>query len=83
MIWATRINGSEIVINADLIESVEVTPDTILTLVDGKKFIVAESAEEIIDRVVQFRVAILDVARTPLADRSPGIVDLSSRREDR
>lgn len=62
MIWATRINGSEVVINADLIESIEPTPDSVVTLVDGKKFIVAESAEELIARVMHFRAAMLRVS---------------------
>jgi flagellar protein FlbD len=61
MFWATRISGQEIVINADLVEVVETTPDTVITLIDGKKYVVEESAQEIIDRVVQYRAAIIGV----------------------
>ncbi|MER3452817.1 MAG: hypothetical protein C4344_03895 [Acidimicrobiia bacterium] len=69
MIWVTRLNGSEIVVNADLIEIVESTPDTVLTLVDGKKYVVHESAEEIIDRIRAYRASILREVEHP---RHPG-----------
>jgi len=59
MIWVTRLNGTEIVVNADLIETVESTPDTVVTLVDGKKYVVHEPAREIIERVRAYRAAIL------------------------
>ncbi len=55
MIKVTRINDSELVINADLIEFVESTPDTIISLTTGKKVVVRESADEIIDRVAKFK----------------------------
>ena len=67
MIWVTRLNGSEIVVNADLIEVVESTPDTVLTLVDGKKYVVHETAQEVLDRVRQFRASILLTADAPQA----------------
>jgi flagellar protein FlbD len=70
MFWATRISGQEIVINADLVEVVETTPDTVITLIDGKKYVVEESAQEIIDRVVQYRAAIIGVPQpAPIAAR--------------
>lgn len=58
MIRLTRINGVEVVINADLIEFVEMTPDTLVTLVTGKKIPVREVTDEVIDRVVSYRRAI-------------------------
>ena len=61
MFWATRISGQEIVINADLVEVVETTPDTVITLIDGKKYVVEESAQEIVDRVVAYRAAIIGI----------------------
>ena len=61
MIWVTRLNGSEIVVNADLIETVESTPDTVVTLVDGKKYVVHESARDIVERVRAYRAAILSL----------------------
>lgn len=55
MIFLKLINGTEIVLNSDLIEFVEATPDTVVSLSNGKKFIVRESVQEVIDRVVEFR----------------------------
>ena len=55
MIKVTRLNNSELVINADLIEFVEATPDTLISLTTGKKIVVRESTDEIIDRVAQFK----------------------------
>ena len=59
MIKVTRLNGQLIVLNADLIEFVEVTPDTVITLTTGQKLVVSETAEEVINKVVEFRRAIL------------------------
>jgi flagellar protein FlbD len=74
MFWATRISGQEIVINADLVEVVETTPDTVITLIDGKKYVVVESAQEIVDRVVQYRAAIIGVPQTAPATVRQGTV---------
>lgn len=46
-------------LNADLIESIEARPDTVVTLVDGRKTVVAESPEEVVDRIRLFRAAVL------------------------
>jgi flagellar protein FlbD len=46
-------------VNCDLIEHMETTPDTVVSLTTGQKFMVLESAEEIIDRIVQYRRLIL------------------------
>src|SRR4051812_44982320 len=54
MIHVTRLNGAPFAINADLIERVDITPDTVISLVDGKKHLVAETAQEIADKVVAF-----------------------------
>lgn len=55
MIKVTRLNDTDLVINADLIEFVEAIPDTIISLTTGKKIMVKESIDEIIDRVAQFK----------------------------
>ena len=55
MIKVTRINHTLIVLNSDLIEHIEGTVDTVISLSTGQRLIVLESAEEIIDRVVEFR----------------------------
>ena len=47
MIHVTRINHVPLVLNADLIEHIETTPDTVVSLTTGQKFVVLESAEEV------------------------------------
>jgi flagellar protein FlbD len=55
MIHLTRINHVPLVINSDLIEHVEITPDTVISMMSGQKFMVLESAEELIRRIIEFR----------------------------
>lgn len=55
MIYLTRLNGKQIVLNSDLIEMMEVTPDTVLTLTNERKYIVRESLDEIIEKVIEFK----------------------------
>ncbi len=69
MIKVTRINDSELVINADLIEFVEAIPDTIISLTTGKKIMVKERPDEIINRVAQFKRLSAVRRETPDADR--------------
>ena len=62
MIRLTRINHTPLVLNSDLIEHIEVTPDTVITLAAGQKFMVLESADEVINRVIDFRRSLLSNA---------------------
>ena len=55
MIHVTRINHTPLVLNSDLIEHIETTPDTVVSLTNGQKFMVLESADEIIRKVIVFR----------------------------
>ena len=55
MIEVTRMNGSVVLINSDLIECVEETPDTVMTLTTGRKLIVKESRQEIKNLVKSFK----------------------------
>ena len=57
MIKVTRLNDQLLVINVDLIEFVEESPDTIITLTTGKKVMVKEDSETIIDKVTAFKQA--------------------------
>jgi flagellar protein FlbD len=59
VIKVTRFDGSELIVNCELVESVEQTPDTVLSFVGGKKLLVKEGAAEIIERVVQYKRSIL------------------------
>ena len=58
MIRLTRINHIPLVLNSDLIEHVEATPDTVISLTNGQKFVVLESTDDVIRKVVEFRQAI-------------------------
>jgi flagellar protein FlbD len=55
MIWLTRLNRVPVVLNSDMIEHIEVTPDTVITLTNGQICRVRESAEEVVTRIVEFR----------------------------
>ncbi len=55
MIEVTRLNGTKITINAEHIESVDETPDTVITLVSGKKFIVTEKTEDVTNLVIEYK----------------------------
>jgi flagellar protein FlbD len=55
MIEVTRLRGSKVVLNAELIETIEETPDTVITLINGKRYVVSESSEELVDRVIEYK----------------------------
>ncbi len=55
MIYLTRLNGERIVINIDLIELMEETPDTVVTLTTGKKLVVRERVNKIQEDIIKFR----------------------------
>lgn len=55
MIRLTRLNAREFVVNAEMIEFVEAIPDTMISLVSGKKLMVAESVDQVIERVIEYR----------------------------
>lgn len=59
MIRLTRINHKPLVVNCDLIEHVESTPDTVITMTTGQKFVVLESTDEVIQRVIEFRRTVI------------------------
>jgi len=59
MIQLTRLNHHLLVVNSDLIKLVEQAPDTVITLVNGDKIVVRESAQDVLERVVQFRRSVL------------------------
>jgi flagellar protein FlbD len=55
MIWLTRLNRLPLVLNSDLIEHIDVTPDTVITLTTGQILRVRESAEDVVERIIEFR----------------------------
>jgi flagellar protein FlbD len=63
MITLTRLNGPQFALNCDLIERVEATPDTVVTLVDGKRYVVVEAVEAVIDRIRAYRASVIALAQ--------------------
>ena len=59
MIELTRINGKSIVLNSDLIEHIECNPDTVIKLTNGNKFVVKETMQEIIDKIMSYKGRVL------------------------
>jgi flagellar protein FlbD len=59
MIYLTRINHSSLILNPDLIEHIQTTPDTVITLTSGRNYLVIEPAEEVIRRIVEYRRMLL------------------------
>ena len=78
MIQLTRLNHVPLVLNSDLIEHVEMTPDTVIMLTTGQIIRVRESAEEVVARVVEFRRSVFrNLFRCPaLPERSAGDSDV-------
>jgi flagellar protein FlbD len=76
VIRVTRLNGERFALNPDLIERVEGHPDTVAFLVDGTKYVVKESVDEVLDEIREYRAGILATSyemdrgeyRSPLSD---------------
>ena len=64
MIRLTRLDNHELVVNADLVESLEATPDTIISMTTGRKIVVKEPVDEVIKRIIEFRRRILPVVKS-------------------
>jgi flagellar protein FlbD len=73
MIRLTRLNGSSIALNSDLIKFVENAPDTVITLINGEKMIVRESTEDLIQKLVEFRRSVLAGLPTVGTDHNAAI----------
>ena len=69
MIIVTRLHGASVAVNCDLIERVEAAPETVVTLVDGSRYVVRESVSEIVDKIRAFRASVVLLAGR-LDDRS-------------
>jgi flagellar protein FlbD len=62
VILVHRLRGEPMFINCDLVESIESTPDTIVTMVDGRRLVVSESPDQVIERVRDYRAALVAAA---------------------
>jgi flagellar protein FlbD len=76
VILLTRLNGEQFALNPDLVERADATPDTVVTLVDGTKYIVTESLGDLVQLIRQYRAAVVadaqhlvDVPRHPAPSR--------------
>ncbi len=84
MILVHRLRGEPLFLNADLIECIESTPDTVVTLADGRKYVVGETPEEIVELTRHFRASVLvaaDEQRRAGAGLAP-VVALPRRADD-
>ena len=63
MIKVTRLNGTTFVLNCEWIETVEATPDTVITTIHGKKYVVAETVEQVIEKMVEYKGRILSYSQ--------------------
>jgi flagellar protein FlbD len=93
VIRVTRLNGERFALNPDLIERVEGPPDTVAFLVDGTKYVVRESVDEVLQEIREYRAAILATsyemdrgeypapAPTGTGDAGSSVVPFPSREE--
>jgi flagellar protein FlbD len=57
------LNQTEVILNSELIEHIELGADTVVTLTNGSSFVVRESAEQIVEKVIEFKRRILGQTR--------------------
>ena len=72
MILVHRLKGEAMYLNADLMESIQATPDTVVTMVDGKELIISEPPEVVVDRIREFRASVLTAAEEFRTGGKPG-----------
>ena len=71
MILLNRINGQPFALNPDLLERAESTPDTVITLVNGAKYVVSQSLDEVASLVATYRAYVLHRSQEPVAPERP------------
>jgi flagellar protein FlbD len=76
VILVTRINGAVFALNPDLVERADCTPDTVITLVDGTKYVIAESVPEFVDSVRHYRASL--IAQASRLEHEPASLSSSS-----
>jgi flagellar protein FlbD len=81
VILVTRINGAVFALNPDLVERADCTPDTVITLVDGTKYIIAESVPEFIDSIRHYRASL--IAQASRLEAEPTVPSDPSSDDDR
>jgi flagellar protein FlbD len=79
VIVVTRLNGAAFGLNPDLIQRVECAPDTVVTLVDGTKYVIAQTLDDLVDRITEHKARVLARAQEivtpePSHDGGPQLV---------
>jgi flagellar protein FlbD len=72
MILLRRLSGPLFTLNPDLIERAEATPDTVVTLIGGNKYVIGESLEELVELIKDYRARIIAAAETMMVDNGYG-----------
>jgi flagellar protein FlbD len=72
MILLRRLSGPLFTLNPDLIERAEATPDTVVTLIGGNKYVISESLEELVELIKDYRARIIAAAETMMVDNGYG-----------
>jgi flagellar protein FlbD len=72
MVVVTRMDGSHLILNAVMIETVESTPDTVVTMVSGRKFVIKEPAADLVERATVYyrRVGLIGISRAAGSETS-------------
>jgi flagellar protein FlbD len=81
VILVTRINGAVFALNPDLVERADCTPDTVITLVDGTKYIIAESVPEFIDSIRHYRASLIAQASRLEDESSLSVADVEPKQD--
>jgi flagellar protein FlbD len=79
VILVTRLNGAVFALNPDLVERADCTPDTVITLVDGTKYIISESVPEFIDSVRHYRASL--IAQASRLESEPAVMPVEDADE--
>jgi len=82
MIQLTRLNNHPLVVNSDLIKTIEYAPDTVITLINGDKIVVRETGEDILARIVAFRRRVLDGLQMNVPGRSSVSASVSDEKRN-
>ena len=72
MIWVTRFNGTRIYVNAEMIRTMEATPDTVITLTDNTKIVIKDPIEEVVGRVLEYQRIVRGPQIATAAEKNDG-----------
>jgi len=83
VIRLTRLNSHALTVNSDLIKFIENAPDTVLTLTNGEKIVVRESSEDVVQKIIAFRRAVLAGSLTANVDPNSALSAMKRPEEER